>query len=171
MLKIRFCNHLINVVHSLYFETLIFRLKTKCVLQIFVVLSLARLKNQPRLVNNKEKELDNETSESVDGSLQIKKTSLKFIRKSTKIPYSFFYLQNMSKLLDQQYNRILLILKSSKNQKERIKRKSHFYLNPIQDGAGQKVPPTSFSPVNSTNVGVSPQNFLTFRFKPFATLV
>ena len=146
MLKIRFCNHLINVVHSLYFETLIFRLKTKCVLQIFVVLSLAPLKNQPRLVNNKKKELDNETSESVDGSLQIKKTSLKFIRKSTKIPYSFFYLQNMSKLLDQQYNRILLILKSSKNQKERIKRKSHFYLNPIQCGAGQKVPPYQFFP-------------------------
>ena len=27
--------------------------------------------------------------------------------------------------------------------------------------------PTSFSPVTSTNVGISPQNFLTFSFNPF----
>ena len=46
--------------------------------------------------------------------------------------------------------------------------------NPIQDGEsaeGAKRPPTSFSPVTSTNVGISPQNFLTFSFNPFATLV
>ena len=30
-------------------------------------------------------------------------------------------------------------------------------------------PPTSFSPVTSTNVGISP-NFLNFSFNPFATL-
>ena len=36
---------------------------------------------------------------------------------------------------------------------------------------GQKGPPTSFSPVTSTNVGFGPQNFLTFSFNPFATLV
>ena len=42
--------------------------------------------------------------------------------------------------------------------------------NPIQDG-GAKGPPTSFSPVTSTNVGFGPQNFLTFSFNPFATLV
>ena len=42
-------------------------------------------------------------------------------------------------------------------------------LNPIQDGGGR--PPTSFSPVTSTNVGIRPQNFLTFNFNPFATLV
>ena len=39
---------------------------------------------------------------------------------------------------------------------------------------GQKAPlpsPTSFSPVTSTNVGIIPQNFLTFSFNPFATLV
>ena len=33
-------------------------------------------------------------------------------------------------------------------------------LNPIQDGGegvGQKGPPTSFSPVTSTNVGISPK--------------
>ena len=35
---------------------------------------------------------------------------------------------------------------------------------------GQKDPPTSFSPVTSTNVGFGPQNFLTFSFNPFATL-
>ena len=42
-------------------------------------------------------------------------------------------------------------------------------LNPIQNG-GQKSPRTSFSPVTSTNVGIRPQNFLTFSFSPFATL-
>ena len=35
----------------------------------------------------------------------------------------------------------------------------------------QKVTPTSFSPVTSTNVGISPQNFLTFSSNPFAILV
>ena len=47
--------------------------------------------------------------------------------------------------------------------------------NPIQGGGGgggQKVsPPTSFSPVTSTNLEPSPQNFLTFGFDLFATLV
>ena len=33
------------------------------------------------------------------------------------------------------------------------------------------MPPTSFSPVTSTNIGISPQNFLTFSFNTFATLV
>ena len=32
-------------------------------------------------------------------------------------------------------------------------------------------PPTSFFHVTSTNVGISPQNFLTFSFNSFATLV
>ena len=31
--------------------------------------------------------------------------------------------------------------------------------------------PTSFSPVTSTNVGFGPQNFRTFSFNPFATLL
>ena len=38
-------------------------------------------------------------------------------------------------------------------------------------GGGRKAPPTSFSPVTSTNLGFGPQNFLTFSFDPFATLV
>ena len=38
-------------------------------------------------------------------------------------------------------------------------------------GEGQKGPPTSFSPVTSANVGISSQNFLTFIFSPFDTLV
>ena len=50
--------------------------------------------------------------------------------------------------------------------------------NPIQDG-GQKSPPppflypvgTIFSPVTSINVGISAQNFLTFNFNTFGTLV
>ena len=40
-------------------------------------------------------------------------------------------------------------------------------LNPIQDGGSL---PTSFSPVTSTHVGISPQNFLIFSFNHFATL-
>ena len=38
-------------------------------------------------------------------------------------------------------------------------------------GGGKKALPTSFSPVISTNVGFGPQNFLTFSFNPFTTLV
>ena len=38
-------------------------------------------------------------------------------------------------------------------------------------GGGKKPPPSSFSPVTLTNVGSGPQNFLTFSFNPFATLV
>ena len=45
------------------------------------------------------------------------------------------------------------------------------FFNPIQDGGGTKGPPTNFSPVTSTNVEFGPQNFLAFRFNPFATLV
>ena len=43
----------------------------------------------------------------------------------------------------------------------------------MQMGGGVKSlrPPTSFSPVTSTNVGSSPQNFQDFSFDPFATLV
>ena len=36
---------------------------------------------------------------------------------------------------------------------------------------GPKRPPTSFSSIISTNVGISSQNFLTFSFNSFATLV
>ena len=52
--------------------------------------------------------------------------------------------------------------------------------NRIQGGGGggggcgngyQKDPPTSFSPVTSRNIGISPKNFLTFSFNPFDTLV
>ena len=42
--------------------------------------------------------------------------------------------------------------------------------NPIQDG-GKKTPSTSFFPVTSTNVVISPKNFLTFSYNPFITLV
>ena len=44
--------------------------------------------------------------------------------------------------------------------------------SPIQDGGGVKnAPPTSFSPLASTVVEISPQNLLTFSFNLFATLV
>ena len=33
---------------------------------------------------------------------------------------------------------------------------------------GKKAPPTSFSPATSTNVEISPQNFMTFSFNPFS---
>ena len=39
------------------------------------------------------------------------------------------------------------------------------------EGGRKNVPRTSFSPVTSTNVGFGPQNFLTFSFNPFASLV
>ena len=47
------------------------------------------------------------------------------------------------------------------------------YVNPIQDDGGSKSPPppTSFPSVTSTDGGFGPQNFLTFSFNPFATLV
>ena len=38
-------------------------------------------------------------------------------------------------------------------------------------GVGAKSPPYQFSPSNFDNVGISLQNFLTFSFNPFATLV
>ena len=40
--------------------------------------------------------------------------------------------------------------------------------NPIQDGEEGRL---CFSSVTSTNVGISPKNFLTFSFNPFARLV
>ena len=40
------------------------------------------------------------------------------------------------------------------------------------EGGGTKShPPTCFSPVTSANVEISSQNFLTFSFNPFSTLV
>ena len=54
----------------------------------------------------------------------------------------------------------------------------YFELNPIYHGGGwgggggkKILPPTISSLVASTNVGISPKNFLTFSFNPFATLV
>ena len=35
----------------------------------------------------------------------------------------------------------------------------------------KKPPPISFSPVTSTNVRISPKNFLNFSYKLFATVV
>ena len=49
--------------------------------------------------------------------------------------------------------------------------------NPIQyeggggGGGGKKASPTSFFSLISANVGISPQNFLTFSFNTFDTLV
>ena len=39
------------------------------------------------------------------------------------------------------------------------------------EGRGKKPPPYQFFPCNFYKVGISPQNFLTFSFNPFATLV
>ena len=45
-------------------------------------------------------------------------------------------------------------------------------LNPVQDGGrDKKAVCTHFFPVTSTNIEHSPQNFLTFNFNPFATLL
>ena len=45
------------------------------------------------------------------------------------------------------------------------------FLTLFRMGGRHKGPPTSFSPVFSTNKGISPQIFLTFTFNPFAILV
>ena len=45
----------------------------------------------------------------------------------------------------------------------------HLALTLFRMGVGQKTPsPHQFFPVTSTNVGSSPQTFLTLRFNPFA---
>ena len=46
-----------------------------------------------------------------------------------------------------------------------------FPLTLYRMGGGAKRPPISFFLVTSTNVKVSPNNFVTFRFNPFAPLV
>ena len=45
------------------------------------------------------------------------------------------------------------------------------FFNRIQDAGGPRKPPISFSPVTSRNVEISSQNFLTFNFDSFTTLV
>ena len=40
-----------------------------------------------------------------------------------------------------------------------------------EGGEGKKDLPTNFSPVTSTNVGISPKIFLTFSFNIYATLM
>ena len=49
---------------------------------------------------------------------------------------------------------------------DRISTNQVISINPIQDGGQKAPPPTSFSPVTSTNVGISSQNLLTFSFNP-----
>ena len=50
-----------------------------------------------------------------------------------------------------------------------------FLFNPIEDvGEGwwaKRPPPNQISSLTSTNVGISPQNSLTYNFNSFATLV
>ena len=45
------------------------------------------------------------------------------------------------------------------------------FFNPVQDGGGPRKPLISFSPVTSRNVKISSQDFLTFNFDCFVTLV
>ena len=54
---------------------------------------------------------------------------------------------------------------------KKVSQYHHAYVLTLFKMGGTKRPPTSFSPVTSTNVGVSPQNFLTFSFNTFASLV
>ena len=70
--------------------------------------------------------------------------------------------------IQQNCSRETQVLTSHKFLKE-----TRMWTYPIQDGGerAKKVPPTSFSPVTSTNVGISHQNFLIFSFNPFPTLL
>ena len=43
-------------------------------------------------------------------------------------------------------------------------------VNPIQDRQEDPPPPTTFSPVTSTNVAIIPKIFVTFSLKVFSTL-
>ena len=52
-----------------------------------------------------------------------------------------------------------------------LHRVTHVTFNPIQDRGGSTPRPTSFFPVTSANVGISPQNFLNFSFNLFDKLV
>ena len=52
-----------------------------------------------------------------------------------------------------------------------IKNKVYEHLTLFRIGGRQKGPPTSFSPVTSANVRISPKNFLTFSFNPFDRLL
>ena len=96
------------------------------------------------------------------------------------------YLYDLKNLLNVENIYFLLVIKFESYQDKYIYIYIHMYIyiyiyiktnanfNPIQDrarGGGQKGPPTSFSPVTSSNVGFGPQNFLTFSFNPFGTLV
>ena len=45
------------------------------------------------------------------------------------------------------------------------------FLDPIYDWRRPKSPPKNSSPVTSTNMGISPQIFLTYSFNPFAAMV
>ena len=38
-------------------------------------------------------------------------------------------------------------------------------------GGAKSLPPISFSPITSTNVGTNPQSFLSYSFDPFVTLL
>ena len=69
-------------------------------------------------------------------------------------------------------------IKIYKFKQKNIEKNILIYFNPIQDGGGgggggggKNAPPTTFSPLTSTDVGISPQNFLTFIFDPFPALV
>ena len=54
---------------------------------------------------------------------------------------------------------------------EQIKFNTSVNLTLLRMGGAKRHPPTSFSPVTSRNVGFGPQNFLTFSFNLFATLL
>ena len=60
-----------------------------------------------------------------------------------------------------------LYLLNQKNPKKTSTNHIMVFFTQTYSGQGS----TSFSPVTSTNVGFGPQNFLTFSFNPFTTLV
>ena len=76
------------------------------------------------------------------------------------------------------YNQHTLLNRARKYTALVTEAKERYIFNPIQDNrkggggqGGQKCTPTSFSSVTSTNIRINRQNFLTFSFNHFDTLL
>ena len=119
---------------------------------------------------------------------------LVFFHQCSKLQNQFLFLRKISKWDYSNYRSISLLLNIEKILEKRMYKRLYSFLNNsniiynskfgfrrqystchtlalFSMRGGAKRPSRQFFPCNSTNVGISPQNFLTFSFHPFATLV